>query len=217
MRQTLIILISIFISTTVFGQKQKLPPKDTYYPISILNCEFPRQTGNLEIIKNDSLKLTTYKTDSSEMIMYADHFIGFLAGWDSIGEAQRIYYHLDSIVTLLFQNGLMTSDLFIKAFNVESKFIDYMGDTVDWTNHVETKTVKILNIQRKEVSKEYRDSKGIVHFEVWVTFDPNESGWGAFPMFDLYLKSEIEPTSGDLTEYLSKARIKCLQYIGTQL
>lgn len=217
MKQKVIIFILTFISVTAFGQKRKLPPKDTYYPISKMVCEFPRQTGKLEITKNDSLKMTSYKTDSSEMIMYADHFIGFLTGWDKKEEAQKIYLHLDSLVTLLFQNGLMTSDLFVQAFNIESKYIDYKGDTVDWTNQVEAKTVKLLNIQRKELPKKYKDKKGTILFEVWVTFNPYESGWGSFPMFDLYLKSDIEPTTSNLTEYLKKAKIKCLRYTGTQI
>ena|GEM_PF-6546574 len=161
--------------------------------------------------------MTTYKTDSSEMIMYADYFIGFLTGWDKKEEAQKIYLQLDSVVTLLFQNGLMTSDLFVQAFNVESKYIDHKGDTVDWTNHIEAKTVKLLNIQRKELSKKYKDKKGTMLFEVWVTFNPHESGWGSFPMFDLYLKSDIEPTSSNFKEYLKKAKIKCLRYTGTQI
>lgn len=217
MRKKTIIILLTFLSVKAFGQTRKLPPKDTYYPVSKMDCNFPRQIGKLEIIKNDSLQLTTYKTDSSEMIMYAEHFSGFLTGWDNKDGAQKIYLQLDSLVTLLFQNGLMTPDLLIKAFNVESKYIDFKGDTVDFTNHIETKTIKLLNIQRKKLPKKYKDKKGTILFEVWVTFNPYENGWGSFPMFDLYFKSDIELTPSNLKDYLKKAKIKCLRYTSTQI
>jgi len=222
MKQILILFILTFLSMTLLGQKQKLPPKGRYYSISKTQCEFPKQTGKLEIIRNDSIKMTIYRTDDSEMFMYADHFIGFISDWDQKDEAQKIFFQLDSLVTLLFQNGLMTSDLLVQAFNVENKFINHKGDTIDFTNHVQTKVVKLLNIKRKDFSpnyfpKNFKGKKKFLLFEIWATFDIYESGWGSFPVFDLYLESEIEVTESNLTEYLEKAEIKCLLYIGIQI
>ena len=205
------------LSVTAFGQKRKLPPKGSYQIVSKPVCNYPKQAGKFEVVKNDSLKLTTYKTDSSEMIMYAGHFVGFLTDWNNKSDAQKIYAHLDSLVTYLFQNGLLTSDLLLQAFNVETKVIDHKGDTLDWTSHVHTKMVKLLNIERKELPKDYKDKKGTILFEVWATFNPNESGWGSFPMFDLYIKADIEPTSTNLEEYFKRAVIKCLRYTATQI
>jgi hypothetical protein len=93
-------------------------------------------------------------------------------------------------VALLFQNGLLTGDLLIKAFNVETKVIDHKGDTLDWTRHVQTKTIKLLNIERKKLPRGYKDKKGTMLFEIWATFNPYESGWGSFPMFELYIKAD---------------------------
>lgn len=217
MTRFLILTILLVISVFAFGQKHKLPPKDSYYVISKQDCSYPRQTGKLEVIRNDSMKMTTYRTDSTEMIMYADNFVGFLVGWDSINSAKEVYYQLDSVVTLLFKNGLLTSDLLGKAINVEEKAIDYNGDTLDWTRHIQIQTVKLLNIEKKELPKKYKDKKGTVLFEIWATFDIYESGWGSFPMFDLYLKSGIELNDSNLKEYLSNATIKCLRYTGIQI
>ena len=72
MKQTATIIILTFICVSAFGQKRKLPPKDTYYPISKEVYEFPRQVGKLEVIKKyNTAGQTTYKTDSSDMVV--DH------------------------------------------------------------------------------------------------------------------------------------------------
>jgi len=203
----------------VFGQTQKLPPKDTYYPISKQICVYPRQTGRLDIQKSDSLSFTKYKTDNTEMILYASHFAVFLTDWDSLREAKQIYIQLDSLISRLFKNGLLTSDLLIKSYCIESKYIDYKGDTLDWTNKLDTKSVKILNIQKKKLPKQYKfkDKKKIVAYEIWVTFNECEDGWGAFPMFDLILKSDIKYSDSELKEFLKNAEIKCLKYTATQI
>lgn len=216
MRHSAYFIILTLYSAAAFGQKRKLPPKGSYQIVSKPLCSYPKQTGKLDIIRNDSLKQTTYKTDSSEMIMYAAQFVGFLTDLNDKSKAQSIYLHLDSLMTSLFQNGLLTPDLIRQAFNVETKAIDHKGDTLDWTSHAEGKTVKLLNIERKELPTEYKDKKGTMLLEVWATFNPYESGWGSFPMFDLYLKADIDSTSSSLTEYLKRATIKCLRYTGTQ-
>jgi len=217
MKHSTIFIILTLLSVTVFGQRRKLPPKGSYRIVSKPVCNYPKQGSKLEVIRNDSLKLTTYKTDSSEMIIYAGSFVGFLTDLNNKSEAQKIYFRLDSLITCLFQNGLLTSDLLIQAFNVETKVIDYKGDTLDWTSHVQTKTVKLLNIESKPLPKDYKDKKGTMLFEVWATFNPYESGWGSFPMFDLYLKADIEPNETNMQAYFKKAIIKCLRYTATQI
>ena len=213
------ISILILVASGVLGQNHKFPPKGTYYPISKQICEYQRQNGKLEIIRNDSLMLTRYKTDSSEMVIYADHFRGFLTDWEKKDEANQIYSQLDSLISTLFLNGLLTSDLIIKSYCVESKYIDYKGDTLDWTNHLTTNTVKILNIQKMKLPKQYRfkHKKKIVAYEIWVTFNSNEDGWGSFPMFDLIIKSDIKFSDYKINEYLKNAEIKCLIYTATQI
>jgi hypothetical protein len=203
----------------VFSQTQKLISKDSYYPISRQICEYLKQTGKLEIERNDSLRYSRYRTDSSEMILYESNILGFLVDIDSINEANKIYLRLDSLVSLLFKNGLLTSDLIIKSFCTESKYIDYKGDTLDWTNHVQTKTVKILNIQKKRLPNyyKYKDKNKIVYYEIWVTFDEYEDGWGSFPMFDLVIKSDIKYSNSKIKEFLKSAKIKCLRYTATQI
>jgi len=217
MRNLTVIFIILFGSSSVFSQKRKLPPKDSYYIISDQNCEFVNQSKTLEVIKVDSLNLTTYKTDSTEMIIYANHFVGFLTGWENIKEADSIYIKQDSLINELFVNGLLTSDLLIEAFNIETKVIDHKGDTLDWTSNVNSKIVKFLNIQKKEFPKKYKDRKNTVVFEIWATFNPHESGWGSFAMFDLYLVGDINPTQENFKEYLKTAKIKCLKYTATHI
>lgn len=217
MRHLTFIFIILFGSFSLFGQKRKLPPKDSYYVISEQNCEHVNQSKTLEVLKDDSLRLTTYRTDSTEMIIYRDHFVGFLTGWENKKGADSIYIKQDSLVNELFVNGLLTSDLLIEAFNIETKVINHKGDTLDWTSHIKSKTVKLLNIQKKEFPKNYKDRKNTIVYEIWATFNAHESGWGSFPMFDLYLVGNIKPTQQNFKEYLKTAKIKCLRYTATQI
>lgn len=219
MSQTVIIILLTFISVATFGQKRRLPPKDTYYPISKVVYEFPRQAGKLEVIKNDSSGLTLYKTDSSEMVVDNGSSASFLAGWDKDDKSAIIHYRLDSLVTLLFQNGLLTSDLFIKSFNSEEKYVDYKGDTVDWTHHVKTKAVRLRYIQQQEFTKFVKRKKGALLFETAVTFEEDLEPYQlpAIYNFMFYLQGDFNPSSSTLTEYLKTAKIKCLRYTGTQI
>lgn len=217
MKQTVIILFLVLISLTVLGQKRKHKNKDTYYSISKLECEYPRKTGRLEIIRDDSLKLTTYKTDGAKMIMYEGHFIGFLTGWDNQEEAHKIYVQQDSLTSMLFLNGLLTPELLIKAYNAESKSVNYLGDTLDLTNHLQTDFIKLLNVRIMEPPEELKDEKGSLMIEIWLTFNPYESGWGSFPMFYFYLQSDVEPTDKNISEFLKNVRHQCLHYVGIQI
>ena len=212
MKQNLIIILFLHVSFMCFGQKTK--PSIKYWSQNL--CKFPRQKGRFEVIKNDSIKLTTYKTDSSEMIMYADNFIGFLTDWNKKEHAEQIYLQFDTIVTLLFQNGLLTPELLVKSYNIGTTFIDEKGDTVNYMR-VQTKTVQLLNIKRKELPYNYNNKETTIRYEVWVTFNPDESGWGSFPIFDLYLQSEVKPSKNNISYFLKKAKINCLTYRTTQI
>lgn len=219
MRQVTTIIILTLISVTAFGQKRKLPPKDTYYPISKVVYAFPRQEGKLDVIKNDSVGQTIYKTDSSEILVSYDCSVSFLAGWDNKDKSAIIHYRLDSIVTLLFQNGLLTSDQLIKSFNTEAKYIDHKGDTVDLTHHIKTETVILRYIRQQEFNKFVKRKKGALLFEAAVTFkeDIEPYQFPAIHNFVFYLQGDFNPSSSTLTEYLKTAKIKCLRYKGTQI
>lgn len=56
------------LSSIINAQNKKRIP-DSLYSISQQTCEFPRQSGKLEIIRIDSLKTTLFQTDSTEMIL----------------------------------------------------------------------------------------------------------------------------------------------------
>lgn len=217
MKNGFVVIALFFIITMVSGQDRKLPPKGSYLTVSETSCEFPQQTGKLEIVRNDSLKFTTYRTDCSAMVMNAYSFIGFLTAWDSADNALRLYSQYDTLVSQLFLNGLISSDLLVNAYNAKNLYINYKGDTLDCTSHERIDTVTILNIQRKELQKDYKDKSRIILFEFWVTFNPEESGWGSFLMFDLFLKSDIESNQNNVSEYLKNAKIHCLRYKGTQI
>ncbi len=219
MRHLVTFILFIFLCVTAFGQKRKLPPKDTYYPISKEVCEFPRQMGKLEVIQNDSTGQTTFHTDHSVMIVHDDDYVRFLAGWDKEDKREVIHYPLDSMVTFIFQNGLLTPDLLIQSFNSEAKYIDYKGDTVDWTHHVKSNTVWLRHIQQQESTKLVKHKKGALLVEVAVTFieDTALQQLPAIHNFTFYLEGDFNPSSSNFTAYLKTARIKCLKYTGTQL
>ncbi|NLF41597.1 MAG: hypothetical protein GX587_02770 [Bacteroidales bacterium] len=214
MKQTVIISFLVLISLTTFGQEIMEKHEDAYYSISKLDCEYPRQTGRLEIIRNDTLSLTTYRTDSAEMILYEEVFLGFLTGFDNYEEAEKIYNQQDSLISMLFLKGLLTPELLIKAFNTESKYVNYIGDTLDLTRHQKTDYIKLLNVRIIELPEELKDEKGNLMIEIWLTFDPEESGWGPFPMYHFNLKSDIEPTDTNINEFLKNVRHQCLKYVG---
>lgn len=219
MKFTLSIFFLTLISLVAYPQKRKLPPKDTYYLISKVDYAFPRQQGKLEVIKQDSLQQTVYQTDSSEMVVNDDSGARFFAGWDKDHPNEMMYYPLDSIVQLLFQNGLLTSDLLIQSFNSEEKFIDYKGDTIDWTRHNTSKTVIIRYVEEQEFPPYLKRKKGALFFEVAVIFkkDLEPFHLPAILDFEFYLQGDIKPTAANFERYLKTAKIKYLRYRGTQI
>jgi hypothetical protein len=169
------------------------------------DCAYPSYRGKLEIIRNDSTLLTIYKTDSTEMHLYAAHFIGFTVDWNDGNAAIKEYHDKDKIITMLFSKGLLTGDLIINEHSRAYSINRFTGrDSLE--------KVKILNIIPKKTAR--RQNKKLVYlFELWATRSEVESGWGSFPMFELTIEAEqTRPRSTNLTN----PRIKCFQYIGLQ-
>jgi hypothetical protein len=209
------VLFQFFILLNIVavnGQKQKLPPEGTQYPVS-RECSFQKQSGNLIIEKRDSI--TIYRTDSSEMLTNENYGAAFfLPGWND--KTEDTYAELDSLIALLFQNGLLTSDLLIKAFNKETKFIDHKGDTSDHTMHTDVKSLELWSIRQTEYTKR---EKGIMSFRVSFTLGEQSKTEALLTIyvFSLILKSDFNPTRHNFKRYLQKARIKCLRYSGFEI
>lgn len=184
------------LSSTINAQNEKKIP-DTLSSISQQTCEFPRQRGKLEIIRRDSLKTTLFQTDSTEMILDTLFFIDYMS-------------KEDTVISLLFMNGLLTPELLIKAYNYDNKFVDSKGDTINLTNEVNVKTIKLLNLTTKEIAEDYKYKRGITGFEISISISRHETDC---LVFELELLSDIELTSSNLKVYIEKAKIKCLSYL----
>jgi hypothetical protein len=198
MRHPIIILTLLLFCFSTWAQKRKLPPKGTSYPISKFRFDYPLQTGRLEILNIDSA--TILRTDSSEMR---------LGSW----------YILDSITIDLFKSGIVTPDILIRAINEEAKFINYLGDTIDHTNHITTKYVQLNQIQKEQIPKYIKKKNGVMFFKIAVTFRkhvPNE-GLPTIYDFNLYLEADKDSETLPFPEYLKKVRKKYLQYVGMEI
>jgi hypothetical protein len=220
MRQTVnLFILTVVLSVQVYAQKRKLPPEGTMYLISNVTSEFPRQAGLLEVIKDDSARRTIYKTDSSEMMVDQENIVAILTKSDKKNKSATIHYRLDTLVTLLFKNGLLTPDLLIKSFNTKTKYINHKGDTIDGTHHTETKSLIIRYVKQKEYDNLDKPEERELQFEVAVTFNEKLEGYTlpAIHNFIVYLRGDFNPSDSNLTNYLKTAKIKHLTYIGTQI
>jgi hypothetical protein len=195
----IIIFIFIALSPGVFSQQ---------------NCSYDRQSGKLEITKQEAAKTTTYKTDSCTMVLSAKNFVGFLV--DKEQEAIKLYQQQESLLSALFTNGLLTPDLIIQACNAEVAEMERTGDTSIFTTRITERKLKILNIERQELPSDYKDKKGTLLLEVWATFIMEDDSNTGFITFELKLHGDIEPTKASLNKYLQRATIKCLAYTSTQ-
>ena len=213
----IVFIIFLFLCGCGSGQIKNLPPEGIYYPISELVCKYPRQSGELEVIKNDSLKLIIFISDSSKMELHTDSFGIFQSNSGKNDEYPDINIKPDTLVILLFRNGLLTPDLLIKAYSVESKYIDHNGDTINFTNKTESKNIELLNIQRTENPKKYKNQKEIQSFEIILSFISADDELNPICLFDLILKSDKEYDESRLNEYIENAEIECLKYTGMQL
>lgn len=115
MKKIEVLVFILFVSFVGFGQKQKVIDKKVKN-----QCEYKRQKGKRIIIKNDSLGYISYKTKNSELIIYEYHFLGFTA--ETKEGAKKDYLYSDSLITMLFINGLLTSDLLIKEYCNQSAY-----------------------------------------------------------------------------------------------
>lgn len=198
MRRLIIIVASLLFCLSTSAQKNKLSPKGTLYHISKFRFDYPRQTGRLEILNIDSTIIL--RTDSSEMR---------LGSW----------YTLDSITIDLFKSGIVTSDILIKAINEEAKFINNVGDTVDYTNNIITKHVQLNQIQKEQIPKYIRKKKGVMFFKIAVTFRKYVPNEGLPTIYDFYLYLEADKNSESLpfSEFLKGVKKKYLQYAGMEI
>jgi len=129
------------------------------------------------------------------------------------------WYILDSITIDLFKNGIVTPDILIRAINEESKFINYLGDTIDYTNHITTKFVQLNLIQKESIPKYIKKKKGVMFFKIAVTFRkyvPDE-GLPTIYDFNLYLEADKDSEILPFSEYLKRVRKKYLQYVGMEI
>jgi len=209
--------------TSVFAQHTKLPLEGTMYSLSH-NCSYPRQIGTLNIIKADSSGYVAYQTDSNKMSKHIEQ----LSSGDSLIILKKKIITPDSLVDMLFANGLLTPDLIIKAMNAESKWLDHKGDTIDQTSHFYPQKITLIYCHRqalsnKSVHYKYRHTRKVILFEIGVIFgyksEKLEDAIASYgiTMFQLCLKGNIKPSDRNLIGYLKNARIICLTYSGTQI
>jgi len=200
MKHSVIILVLFFCTLAAFGQQRRLPPKGTKYPISKFWFDYPIQAGKLEIVRIDSLGQIILRTESSELKF----------------DNQSVF---DTLAIALFQSGILTPDILLKTINADAKYIDHKGDTVDYTKHIDTKTVKLMSIQQEAIPKYIKKRKGVILFKVAVTFKehlPN-SGLPSIYDFTLYLQADTDPKLLHFAEYLKKVKTKYIQFTGIEI
>ena len=114
MKQLISIVLLQMLSTVANGQGLYDCPCRL---ISNADCAYPKQTGELRVIQDDSLKAVIFKTASSELVL--NHKIYYSSEEDTADKSIQA----DSLIQQLFIKGLLTSDLLLKEFNRERKSI----------------------------------------------------------------------------------------------
>lgn len=145
--QTWMIAMTLFLACHSFRAVEK---GEILYPLSSMNCKYERSFRHPEILRDDTLGVVTYRTDSTEMFLRRSNFLGFLVGGQDTEGADNIFTKSDSLLSALFQNGLFTSDLLIRAYTQERLYLNQQGDTLDHTQYTDSKKIKILNIRPHE-------------------------------------------------------------------
>jgi len=204
------LIVFLFFYYSAIGQDWDCP-----CPIvSNYNCQYPKQTGKLDIIRNDSLKITVLKTEETELVVPDNLYISSEFK-DSISGRE--------LVTNLFKNGLLTTDLILKEFNRKIKLLNRKGDTLDDTKHENSKVAKMESIIRKK-------SENHVVFEIAIVFKPTKYDsiinikncaycLQSIDDFELELSlAHRRPlTEKNIDKYLKKCEIDCFRWKGFEI
>lgn len=202
--------------------------------ISNTNCSYPRQTGHLTIVRKDSLKMTVFKTDSSELILHSNTYYN-----SDINDSVDQLLNANSLVTQLFKNGLLTPDLLIKAFVKIRRHIFEGEDTTGYGRELDsniqesdkskdtTRFIRVLNLQRQAIKKKGKFYDNTLLIQISVIFDRCENPeecltssiyyQPAISDFDLLLGSDEKLSNKDIVRFLKKAKIKCLYWSGFEI
>ncbi|WP_276485502.1 hypothetical protein [Paraflavitalea pollutisoli] len=187
--------------------RQPLHTKDSFAILATPPDYFARQTGRLDIVRNDKEPLITCLTDTSEMTLSTND------------TAQT------RLVTLLFNNGLLTPELLSKAIN-NYKLVDHRGDTIVHTGNISGRRIELLQLRLVHGPKTIKDYKKTVTVKVHAAFPARQLpvmsaveilklGNGVF-LFELTLKSKSSPDV-DLAAFLREATILRLLYTGAEI
>jgi hypothetical protein len=215
-RSILLFFLTFYTLTTSYGQKQELPPAGSKYPLN-KECSYSRQTGRFDISRNEAAHQYIYQTDSMRMIVVDT--IG--AAWmrrkgQQWLDSTSIYLPLDSITRLLFQNGLLTPDLLLSAFNKTLKYLDHKGDTTVITKHTNATRMTLNTINERVFAKKFKVKikKRELRLSISVVFEDDPF---AIYVFDLHLSGKQKPSPYKLAAYFKTAEIKCMRYAGFEI
>ncbi len=203
-----------FYSSIIFGQciKKEKIIFEGYYG--------PKQEGRLDVVKTDSI--TYLKTDSSALKILKETRIEVVQFFDRKDKMTKIQsIRCDSLGILLFENGLLTSDLLKKSYNSKRTKVTSRVDKEDITRHVDEIDYALYGITIAKFKK--RNLKKYLSFNISILHldngkDTTDSSifyqqcLGVVSSFNLILSAPIEGNIDNLYEFISQAKFICLLY-----
>lgn len=179
------------------------------------NCQYQRQKGLLTVEKNDSLKLFIFRTDS--LSMYVEEGIITVINLASNKEANNnnLEIRTDSILSILFLNGLLTPDLIKTAYCKPIKVSNKKGDTIDIGRNTNRTSFQVHNLTIRDSNSDKR----FVNIEFSILFEQNAIGYQLPPIevFSLILKTQDKCGLVNILECIKRSEIYCLKFKGTQV
>jgi len=170
------------------------------------------------IVKNDLKKeilsdRSLYSSNKYKMTHFNYQYEGFIADSEGKMTALDIFYFTDSIVTQLFFNELLILDSIVSEYKKIYGFHDPVKDTIhNIKEYEQLKTIRLINLVDKGKPDYCKlRSKRVRTFEIWLTFNLDEDGWGSFYKYDLIVKKKRRNESFDTYELVS------IKYIGIQI
>jgi hypothetical protein len=179
------------------------------------NCQYEKQKGVLTVEKNDSLKVLFFKTDSLSMYVEQGIITVIELAGNKGANNHNIEIRTDSILSILFLNGLLTPDLIKIAYCQPKKILNKKVDTIDVGRSTDRMNFQLHSL----IVREFNPDKRLINIEFSIMFEHDANGYQLPPIevFTLTLKTEDKCNVINFLECIKRSEIYCLRFKGTQV
>ena len=158
-----------------------------------------------------------YQADRVRVYLAADFPRILMGGSDE--ETARFYQQILDEIGVLFERKALTGEMFLKALgeepaeagvrNLFQRDITRVDEALAADKGPLMKLLNYQDISDRQDPKHRR-------YDLWVTFTPEETGWGAFHHFTLVLENPDAAGETSAKRFASSARVESLTYEGME-